>query len=657
MSCTLFASQPPIESQGIRQLTTSIIIPELFTIQGNIEQAVTPELWSIESKSEAISSKIDDLKQALDPDLDTITSKLDIINVETWSIESNAKVISSKLDILNSNIDLTSKLDLVITENWSIESKAEVISSKVDLIGNDSQELWSIESKAEVISSKLDNLSPVPITPSGTLALKQAVGTIYSAMIDGTATNPTNNLTPVSVRDSDTTKLLKNAIADFYKIPSQQYVPAASSGTITISSAGSYFLYQDSSATNITISAANVTLDLNGFTCGTITIDAFNNVTVKNGKSGAITLPTATGILLTDMQITGDITGGTTTNLTIQNCQIIGNFTAVIASSSIKNCFINGNITPGASSGITIDQCHIYTGSITNAATQTTITNCSIDTGSIALISGSDNTEISNCTISNGSITTAGSVTRTAIRNCQISTGNIRLDGASQISLYNCQVSGATSAAGNITIGTTTACSDVYMNNCISQSTGSNAKSFDIQKCTRGTFYNCKAMGGIYNMYACFYIKNDAANEDISLECCTAQSLSIAGFYFAGGINIICKQCVAVGFTRYGFYIQGAVTGIVLEKCNALQPNDAAAIGFYNENASATGIVSECIACLSGVNSYGFQDTTASGLVKYISNVATSGTTAGANAYNPTSGAPFSPVVRSGTAGYWSNVY
>ncbi|MDZ4152029.1 right-handed parallel beta-helix repeat-containing protein [Methylicorpusculum sp.] len=69
---------------------------------------------------------------------------------EAWSIESKAEVISSKID------DLT---DIIAPELWSIESKAEVISSKIDTITPElAPELWSIESKAEVISSKIDIL-------------------------------------------------------------------------------------------------------------------------------------------------------------------------------------------------------------------------------------------------------------------------------------------------------------------------------------------------------------------------------------------------------------------------------------------------------------------------------------------------------------------
>ena len=130
---------------------------------------IDAETWSIESKAEVISSKIDniDLNITATVDLSTVYSKLDIIIEENWSIESKAEVISSKIDALDLNVTATvdlstvySKLDIIIDENWSIESKAEVISSKIDTIsGAVTPELWSIESKSEVISSKIDDVS------------------------------------------------------------------------------------------------------------------------------------------------------------------------------------------------------------------------------------------------------------------------------------------------------------------------------------------------------------------------------------------------------------------------------------------------------------------------------------------------------------------
>ena len=141
------------------------------------------EAWSIESKAEVISSKLDnlDITVTATVDLSTVYSKLDTIIEENWSIESKAEVISSKIDAIDFNVTATvdlssvySKLDIIIDENWSIESKSEVISSKIDdvstEINNDFHdtwtvlqtiidETWSIESKSEVISSKIDDLS------------------------------------------------------------------------------------------------------------------------------------------------------------------------------------------------------------------------------------------------------------------------------------------------------------------------------------------------------------------------------------------------------------------------------------------------------------------------------------------------------------------
>ncbi len=65
---------------------------------------ISDEAWSIESKAEVISSKIDNIHLdcivSFSGDLSTVESKLDKIIGEDWSIESKAEVISSKIDIL-----------------------------------------------------------------------------------------------------------------------------------------------------------------------------------------------------------------------------------------------------------------------------------------------------------------------------------------------------------------------------------------------------------------------------------------------------------------------------------------------------------------------------------------------------------------------------
>lgn len=72
---------------------------------------------------------------------------------EEWSIQSKTEIISSKIDPLQTKLT---------TEFWSIESKADVISSKVDRIDSKlTPEFWSIESKADTISSKIDTIPPI----------------------------------------------------------------------------------------------------------------------------------------------------------------------------------------------------------------------------------------------------------------------------------------------------------------------------------------------------------------------------------------------------------------------------------------------------------------------------------------------------------------
>ncbi len=153
-------------ARGVYNINCSSDVPDTVElINSTIDTTVVPELWSIESKAEVISSKIDRLSNdteelwSIESKAEVISSKIDTIpgqlTPELWSIESKAEVISSKIDTVPGAIT---------PELWSIESKAEVISSKIDKLSNDTEELWSIESKAEVISSKIDTI-PGQLTP------------------------------------------------------------------------------------------------------------------------------------------------------------------------------------------------------------------------------------------------------------------------------------------------------------------------------------------------------------------------------------------------------------------------------------------------------------------------------------------------------------
>ncbi len=238
-------------------------------INSSIDNVVTPELWSIESKAEIISSKIDTIPGQLTPEL--------------WSIESKAEVISSKVDTIP---------ETITPELWSIESKAEVISSKVDTLGSDKTELWSIESKAEVISSKIDTI-PGQITPelwsieSKAEVISSKIDNVYNSLVDGVSSinSALANVTPVSINNpTPATIALNSATSTIYD---EVYQISRIPYTGSFPSGGKYYLYQNESS-SITISTSNVTLDLNGFSVtGSITINA-NNVVVKNGMASSI---------------------------------------------------------------------------------------------------------------------------------------------------------------------------------------------------------------------------------------------------------------------------------------------------------------------------------------------------------------------------------
>ncbi len=166
------------QAAGSRQILADKVVPQLTVIENNTTVMGDGD-WSIESKAEVISSKVDVVSAEINNDFRETWTVLQTIVNENWSIESKAEVISSKIDALPRDTAelwsieskaevISSKIDTLpgqlTPELWSIESKAEVISSKIDALPRDTAELWSIESKAEVISSKIDTL-PGQLTP------------------------------------------------------------------------------------------------------------------------------------------------------------------------------------------------------------------------------------------------------------------------------------------------------------------------------------------------------------------------------------------------------------------------------------------------------------------------------------------------------------
>ncbi len=150
-------------ARGVYNINCLSDVPDTVEVTNStIDTTVVPELWSIESKAEVISSKIDTVPGALTPEL--------------WSIESKAEVISSKIDFIDHDIKFSmfSKLDRI---DSTVESKLDVII----------KEGWSIESKAEVISSKIDVPAPCSLTPiisSGTTHTNKQIISGPSSLMD-----------------------------------------------------------------------------------------------------------------------------------------------------------------------------------------------------------------------------------------------------------------------------------------------------------------------------------------------------------------------------------------------------------------------------------------------------------------------------------------
>ncbi len=280
---SVHACQPDC-SKGVRQLTADVVIPKVCLI--------ADEAWSIESKSEVISSKIDnihfDMHVSFSGDLSTVISKLDQIITEDWSIESKSEVISSKIDKLLEDGSTDHEL-------WSIESKAEVISSKIDLmLPAVHPELWSIESKCEVISSKIDTVVPAIFPELWSIESKAEV---ISSKID------------VLAQDCQSIPIFQEMV------------------TYTITQPGLYCVAEDLTGNSpaIVVACNDVIIDLNGHRIkGGDAQAGSNDAIVVNGGISNITIQN--GTIEAGTQGSGILLDGSSTgikNVTVKNVFIL----------------------------------------------------------------------------------------------------------------------------------------------------------------------------------------------------------------------------------------------------------------------------------------------------------------------------------------------
>lgn len=388
-------------------------------------------------------------------------------------------------------------------------------------------------------------------------------------------------------------------------IPSQ--FPAGQNATtsdssFTISQPGSYFLRQNIGSIGgfppqfITITASDVSLDLNGFTfIGSLIVsEGIKNITIKNGIifDGLITLGNgATNIILSDLLFSFGLTdiraapGSTVTNLIIKNCSFIGyndyginlSGTALINGLYIHDCYFKATVTGAKDVAIT-NGLHVDLHNNLHMLEQSDSFGCLLTT-----------------------------CTNSVVLHCSYQVNKIAF---------------APTPPTNIICFAASSCTQLNLQQCITQNatdiTGSST-GFSLASCTDTTLSECKAIG----------------NRNTQSE----------GFLFMStGAAVTAERCVAINNDR-GFYV-GGITNMTLEHCLA----EKNSIGFDFSATSTNGLVQECVA--QGNTSIGFSDSAgASSGITYAANIARDN---GTN-YS-TTGAPFNPVLFSDGPTYWQNV-
>ncbi len=479
--CFIFSFSPCVSAmadQGIRQLTVGTVIPELMSIDSETETIsskidkipgqLAPELWSIESKAEVISSKIDTLPGQLTPEL--------------LSIESKAEVISSKTDILVDytgceSIPLRSPEDIVdgvITLNKSgnyclamdMAATVSITAPNVCLDLNCRELTGSIIISAEAVTVK-DGTVTAPAPLNNTDA-EQAAITITAA---GTRTqlqnltveclslaDTSNDVDGINGRsavnnDADSVQIIKCQI----QAGNGQGINRTSSGSITINrNTGSGGVGINNMGSEVFIANCIIASGSSGSLAGSITGTATNTNlfigvgnTMSIGNAGDGIFNTGTNIQVTNTTIlagnSGNIKATSSGPSIIYNLLDIGlNGSAIIGSggTGIKNTaadvqIVKCTITAGAAGSITAtgNSCAVKVGYASGTAIIS-------KAGDAILTTTNSSGIITDCMLST---TNGGSVSVTGGAEYGSADGNsggngITCDGANNLQIFNCLI-------------------------------------------------------------------------------------------------------------------------------------------------------------------------------------------------------------------------
>ncbi len=399
-------------ARGVANVDCSLTSPDEVAQIAN-------EAWSIESKTEIISSKIDIIVPALDPEL--------------WSIESKAEIISSKCDSIST---IANTID---GETWSIESKSEIISSQVDILVQ--------KSACESVPLHQSDIgapgSTYTINSSGNYCLAENItGTINITAPNVCLDLNCRELTGILTISAEDSAIQNGKITAPIPVNNSD----ASNPAIAITSAGTRTQLHNIAI--ICLYPNDLTTADNGINGRSAITNSADNVQINNcqiqagnGQGLAIT---SSGAITINGVNTGF--GGTGVNnsgaaIQITDCSIIaGNSGQIYAkgTDSSSTISIDGTLNNFGGSGII------------NTGAKMQLTNCTVSAGNSGQLYANANSDInignssgSTIEINVGGTAITNSGIETCITNCQLTAGNSG-------QLY------ATSFSGNIFIGSNT---------------------------------------------------------------------------------------------------------------------------------------------------------------------------------------------------------
>lgn len=450
-------------------------------------------------------------------------------------------------------------------------------------------------------------------------------------------------------------------------LPSHHYMTALSSSnfraagatdlseTFTISNPGYYTLVQDvdyrGTATAITISSSNVTLDLGGRnlygtnnTGGSRVINIAagkDNIVIKNGHIGNFK---DAGITISENCKSIRIENVSISNCTNKGINIVGTNGNNCSEISINNCIVSHTVatedgTEDNAIGLLMDYCDNVT--VSNSIFGTSTTSSGIAGG--VYVTRAKNITFINCDTSSISATAGSDALGIgAANNCQ------------NFSFINCTANNNRASAQNssgfgfIIDGSTAACHGASFINCEAKgNTGgtssgdidgmSNGYGFSLESTHETYFENCKASynNGLDAGYG-FYMLNSSNNYYVNCKALGNQATGGSntsldqtsgghGFYTDTGSGNTFEQCLSKGnkttngmtnTLSSGFFSTGETNSSWIDcearsnGANTTMTQDAA--GFYLGNAATGCIINGCKAIsnntASGTATYGFHD-------------------------------------------------